>query len=137
MIDHLGLSRMAVLLVVALLVFGPDKLPEVATQVGRALRRLRGTFDDLSAELRTSVGVDNDLRSLHPRAFLADLMAAEMADEMADEPTIAAATDVPAVAAVPGLGLPEGTDALVLLDLPVDLSSVEAELAALQVPAQG
>lgn len=77
MIENLSLSRMAVLLVVALVIFGPDRLPEIAAQLGRFLRQARGMFDNMSSELKSSMGpelADTDLRSLHPRRYLADLM---------------------------------------------------------------
>lgn len=77
MIENLSLSRMAVLLVVALVVFGPERLPEIAAQLGRWIRQLRTTFDSMSSELKTSMGpelADMDLRSLHPKRYLADLL---------------------------------------------------------------
>jgi sec-independent protein translocase protein TatB len=127
-IDHLGIGRMAVLLVVALLVFGPERLPGIAAQAGRGLRQLRGTLDGLAAEIKGSVGpelADLDLTSLHPRTLFASLMAE-------DEPT-AAGTLEPALdpALDPAFVVPEGPTADALLHAEVDLSTVEAELAAL------
>lgn len=43
----LGLSEIALILVVALIVFGPDKLPEVAKTLGRTVGTFRRTLDDL------------------------------------------------------------------------------------------
>lgn len=65
--------HIAVLVVVALVVFGPDKLPEMIRDLGKALRQVRATAqtmqDDLKSELGPEVG-DLDLRSLHPRTFV-------------------------------------------------------------------
>jgi sec-independent protein translocase protein TatB len=65
--------HMAVLVVVALVVFGPDKLPGMIKDLGKALRQVRATAltmqDDLKSELGPEVG-DLDLRSLHPRTFV-------------------------------------------------------------------
>jgi sec-independent protein translocase protein TatA len=44
-----GLPEMAIILVVALLVFGPKKLPEIGKSVGKALR----SFQDASKEFET------------------------------------------------------------------------------------
>ncbi len=64
---------MAVLLLIGLFVVGPERLPTVAADAGRALRKLRmmlkGITEDLKAELGPEVG-DLDLASLHPRAFV-------------------------------------------------------------------
>ena len=71
----LGLSpwHLAVLVVVGLVVFGPDKLPSLIKDLGKALRQVRLTAqtmqEDLKAELGPEVG-DLDLRSLHPRTFV-------------------------------------------------------------------
>jgi sec-independent protein translocase protein TatB len=69
----LGWPETAVLLLLGLFVFGPERLPGIAQDAGRALRRMRtylkGMGDDLKAELGPEVG-DLDLRSLHPREFV-------------------------------------------------------------------
>jgi sec-independent protein translocase protein TatB len=70
-----GLSaiHLAILLVVGLFVFGPERLPTMLRDVGKALRQVRQTAqtmqDELKAELGPEVG-DLDLRSLHPRTFV-------------------------------------------------------------------
>jgi len=70
-----GLSplHLGILLVVGLFVFGPERLPSLIRDLGKALRQVRSTAqtmqDDLKAELGPEVG-DLDLRSLHPRAFV-------------------------------------------------------------------
>jgi sec-independent protein translocase protein TatB len=71
--DHLGWGEIAVLLVLALFVFGPERLPGLAADAGRSLRRLRGYVKGMTADLKTELGPelgDVDLASLHPRAFV-------------------------------------------------------------------
>ena len=46
-----GLPEILVIMVVALLVFGPQRLPEVARQVGAALREVRKMQDAVRGEL--------------------------------------------------------------------------------------
>ena len=46
-----GPAEILIILVVALLVFGPHRLPEVARQVGSALRELRKMQDTVRGEL--------------------------------------------------------------------------------------
>ena len=59
---------------VALFVLGPERLPKYAGDAARLLRRLRematGATSDLKAELGPEFA-DLDLRSLHPRRFVA------------------------------------------------------------------
>ena len=68
-----GLSEMAVIALVAVLVFGPDKLPEFARQAGRFLHRMRqfarATRDDLRTELGPAYA-DLELRDLDPRTIV-------------------------------------------------------------------
>lgn len=65
--------HLAVLLLVGLFVFGPDRLPTLLRDFGKTLRQVRRTAqtmqEDLQAELGPEVG-DIDLRSLHPRTFV-------------------------------------------------------------------
>jgi sec-independent protein translocase protein TatB len=69
----LGWPEVAILLVLALFVFGPERLPGIAQDAGRTLRKLRvhlkGLQADLTAELGPEVG-QLDLASLHPKEFV-------------------------------------------------------------------
>ncbi len=51
----LGPAEIFVILVVALLVFGPEKMPEIARQMGRAAREFRRVQQHLRSELRDVV----------------------------------------------------------------------------------
>jgi len=51
----LGPAEILVILVVALLVFGPDKMPDIARQVGRGMREFRKVQQHLRSELRDVV----------------------------------------------------------------------------------
>jgi sec-independent protein translocase protein TatA len=51
----LGPAEILVILVVALLVFGPEKMPEIARQVGKGMREFRRVQEHLRSELRDVV----------------------------------------------------------------------------------
>lgn len=51
----IGAPEMAIIAVVALLVFGPGKLPEVMGQVGRAIRQFREMTSQLSGEFEKTI----------------------------------------------------------------------------------
>lgn len=65
----IGFGEVAFLVVLALLVFGPDKLPGIANTVGKAIGAVRreasGTLDELkrAAEFDEFRGVAQELRS--------------------------------------------------------------------------
>jgi sec-independent protein translocase protein TatB len=68
-----GLPEFTVIALVAVVVFGPDKLPEFARQAGRFLHRLKvfatGARDDLRNELGPDFQ-DLELRDLDPRSIV-------------------------------------------------------------------
>ena len=51
----IGLGEAVVIFVVALLVFGPEKMPGIARAVGRAMGELRRALSDAQTEITTSV----------------------------------------------------------------------------------
>lgn len=55
---QIGPLEIAVVLLVALLVFGPNRLPELARQVGGALRELRKMQQNLKADLHEMMADD-------------------------------------------------------------------------------
>ena len=68
-----GLPELTVIAFVAVLVFGPDKLPELARQAGRMARQLRGFANSARDELRSELGpeyADLQLRDLDPRTIV-------------------------------------------------------------------
>jgi sec-independent protein translocase protein TatB len=76
-----GLPELAVIAFVAVLVFGPDKLPDFARQAGRVIRAVRQFANQARDELRTELGpeyADLDLRDLDPRSMLKKHIAEAM-----------------------------------------------------------
>jgi sec-independent protein translocase protein TatB len=64
---------MLTLLVVALLIFGPDKLPAVAKDAAQMLRTVRNMAKDARSQIKTELGPefsDFDIDSLNPRSFV-------------------------------------------------------------------
>lgn len=53
----MGWQEMMIILVGALLIFGPDRLPEVAGQIGKFVRDLRKMTTDLTGEFERTAGV--------------------------------------------------------------------------------
>jgi sec-independent protein translocase protein TatB len=73
MIGDIGFSEMAVIAVIAIVVFGPDKLPELAKQAAAVVRKIRDFSVAATDELRTQLGDDYsdlELRDLDPRVMV-------------------------------------------------------------------
>jgi TatA/E family protein of Tat protein translocase len=54
----MGPLELVFIAALALVVFGPDKLPELARQLGRAFNEVRRISSDASAELQRSLNAD-------------------------------------------------------------------------------
>jgi sec-independent protein translocase protein TatB len=62
-----------VLVVIAIVLFGPEKLPEFARKAARVLRYLRGIAGNAQDQLSKELGPefsDLDIRDLNPKAFV-------------------------------------------------------------------
>jgi sec-independent protein translocase protein TatB len=79
----LSLTKLLVLAVIALVVFGPHELPKLASQAGRALRDLRRIAEGAKADLREGLGPefqDFDFEDLNPRRFVQKHLLDDMTD---------------------------------------------------------
>jgi sec-independent protein translocase protein TatB len=69
----MGVPEIGLILVVALLVFGPEKLPELAKQAGGFVRTIRRMADNAKNDLGREIGQDLSdlsLRDLDPREIV-------------------------------------------------------------------
>jgi sec-independent protein translocase protein TatB len=69
----LGWLEIGALIVIALLVFGPDRLPSVARDAARMLRELRNMAQGARTQIKSELGpefADFDLDTLNPKAFV-------------------------------------------------------------------
>ena len=82
-----GLPEFAVIAFIAVLVFGPDKLPELARQAGQIVRRVRNLANSARDELRAELGpeyADLELSDLDPRTIVRRHIAEALEED--DEP---------------------------------------------------
>lgn len=88
-----GPAELIVIAVVALVVFGPDKLPEFARQAGRLVRQLRELAKGAQDSLRQELGpeyADLKLTDLDPRQAIRKHILEAMEDD--DPATVASRT---------------------------------------------
>jgi TatA/E family protein of Tat protein translocase len=64
----IGLQEMIVIGVIALLVFGPSKLPELGRMVGRAMRELRRASEEFRSTVETNLHINDPEPVLAPPA---------------------------------------------------------------------
>lgn len=69
----LSITKILVLAVLALVIFGPDQLPKMASQAGKMIRDLRRMAEQAKADLSDGLGpefADFDVADLNPKAFV-------------------------------------------------------------------
>lgn len=66
-------SELILILVVGLLVFGPEKLPEVIRTTGLWISKIRRSFNQIRNEIEREVGVDEIKREIHNQSILDSL----------------------------------------------------------------
>jgi sec-independent protein translocase protein TatA len=87
----LGPAEILVVLVIALLVFGPNKMPDIARQVGKGFREFKRVQQHLKSELRDVVS-EFDAPSSTPSADPVPMLPPK------EEPVDSVASDAPASA---------------------------------------
>jgi len=109
----LSITKILVLAVIALIVFGPNELPKVASQAGRMLRDLWRIAEGAKADLRDGLGPefqDFDFQDLNPKTFVRKHLFDE-AEQQALFDQFKATTDIstePVTAAATATGQPNG-----------------------------
>lgn len=55
MFGNIGFPELLLILAIALLIFGPKKLPEVGRSIGRAFREFRKTSDEIKEKIEEEI----------------------------------------------------------------------------------
>ncbi|MEU2224448.1 sec-independent translocase [Streptomyces sp. NPDC012751] len=73
MFNDIGPLELVTIIVLAVLVFGPDKLPKVIQDVMRTIRKIREFSESAKQDIRTELGPefkDFEFEDLNPKTFL-------------------------------------------------------------------
>ena len=152
---NIGLPELAIVLVIALVVFGPKRLPEMGRQLGRTLRE----FKSATTDIRSQIGIDDiadsvnalksglSLTSDSPRpatdtaagAAVGAGVDAGVTDSAVDEPPDPAAPDAPTPAVVDTVSADSLTDAAIDGDPATDADEAVdgSALTAVDEPVDG
>jgi sec-independent protein translocase protein TatB len=71
--NDIGPLELVTIIVLAVLVFGPDKLPKVIQDVMRTIRKIREFSESAKADIRQELGPefkDFELEDLNPKTFI-------------------------------------------------------------------
>jgi len=81
------LPKLLLLGVIALVIFGPERLPAMAAQAGRALRELRKMAEGAKSELQENLGPEFsqfDLADINPK----HLVRKHLLDDLTGDPVV-------------------------------------------------
>ncbi|AWL40435.1 MULTISPECIES: sec-independent translocase [Streptomyces] len=73
MFNDIGALELLTLVVIAVIVFGPEKLPKVIQDITRTIRKIREFSDSAKEDIRTELGPqfkDFEFEDLNPKTFL-------------------------------------------------------------------
>lgn len=68
----MGWPEIAVIVIAAMILFGPDRLPDLARQAGRFVRTVKQMADNAKSDLQREIG--EDWTELDPRASVREFM---------------------------------------------------------------
>jgi sec-independent protein translocase protein TatA len=80
-LEFIGTTELLVVLLVALVVFGPRKLPELGRSLGRALSQLQAASEDFKRTWEVESRVDAGARPKPPRPRAAEALQEGLAAE--------------------------------------------------------
>lgn len=69
----IGFQEMMLISIVALVVIGPERLPETIRSIMLWLGRIRRSFTDIKSELEQEIGIDEIRRQLHNETIMKDI----------------------------------------------------------------
>lgn len=103
----LGPGELALIIIAGLVIFGPERLPQVAQEAGRVLRQLRRMADDVRNDITEELGpelADLKLSDFSPRGLVHKHLLDPALDEIDD--ARAAAREAGQTASFPGAPAP-------------------------------
>lgn len=82
-----GLPEIIMLVVLGVVMFGPEKIPPMARKAAKVIHFLRGIANDAQTQLRNELGpeyADLDIRDLNPKTFISKHLLGDMQEDLDD-----------------------------------------------------
>lgn len=70
MFENLNIWEIGILALLAMFIFGPERLPKVISDGMRMLRNLRKMASNATSDLSRELGTDVKIEDLHPKTFI-------------------------------------------------------------------
>jgi TatA/E family protein of Tat protein translocase len=119
----IGLPELLVIIVIALIVFGPNKLPDLAKAFGKAMREFKKATEEVKESLGEETKDLTELKNTLPQNYpLTDLL-----EKVADSTELASGTSVSPEGSVPSEAPAKGsqpTEPLIPVDTPTGEKSL-------------
>jgi sec-independent protein translocase protein TatB len=105
-LTHVGVSELLLLFVIGLLILGPDRLPRIATQIGRWVGRARRTANQLRYQLEREITLaeQEKAREQKQKSGVRPEARPDVAGARPDVPGPGTAAPAPAPVAAPAAG---------------------------------
>src|SRR5712691_8100913 len=121
MFGSIGMPELILIFVVALLVFGPKKLPEIGKSIGKGLAEFKRASDDLKKTIEQEIeqgkteasAVKEQVAGVFPReapSFAKASSSAEASEDRSESELAKSASAPPQTVATPGETLPATPD---------------------------
>ena len=123
MFPDFGSLEILLILVVTLLVIGPEKLPEALRALGLWFGRLSRSFNSVKSEIEKEIGMDDVRRQLHNEAVMQEMKRIEDEVKSAIDPVTQPVSIDPASA-------PSEAPEAVSIPKPVSEAELEAQHAS-------
>ena len=107
----IGFSELLLVGLIALLVFGPERLPGAARTAGLWVGRLKRSFAAIKTEVEREIGADEIRRQLHNENILALERQQQAAQQPASQSPAASESNAQTSAAAPATPTPEQANA--------------------------
>ena len=82
----IGLPELLVILVIALIVFGPQKLPELSKAFGKAIKEFKKSTEEMKGSFEAETKDLQEIKSTLPRENLLADLAVSVSNSMTDSP---------------------------------------------------
>ena len=132
---EISFGKLLVLALIALVVLGPEKLPAAARTAGALLRRLRGGWDSVRAEVERELQVDEIRRTAREAVARMDAAQTELDTTLQQVRDVAAPSATMPAANVSGSEL-SASDEAVVTEVEVEADTASGDLFAAAAPAQ-
>ena len=78
----MGFAELLLIAVIALLVLGPERMPEAVRSTSRFLRQLRTGFNNLKNEFEREINADEIRRDLHNESIMQQLNNGDLKEDL-------------------------------------------------------